>query len=667
MSATSCSTATASTARRWSRRRPRSRSCGLTRALSVDRWGNLQIVQSVTRKRHPFTSCRRAAQRLSGRMSLAHCGSRSRILLRLQDCAGRRTFSDRPRPQRKPSMDMVTMTILEFDHGGDLPRDGHHPDEDVLLDDLQRGAGLHLRLRQRARRDDRGRRFLPGADRRHAAADQVARCASSPTETIEEGDVIVHNDPYRGGLHTPEHTFFKPIFVDGELMGYAVSIGHVSEIGGSVPGSFASEATEIFHEGLRVPPVKIKRRGEDNDDVWKLLLANVRTPRENYGDYRALISAVDLGERRLDEVIGKYGKETFLRAATTCSTIPKRACGPSSRPFPTATTTSRMCMEDDGIDDRPYTIAVTTHIQGDEVIVDFTGSDRQAAAPSTPRWASPGRPASTPSCTCTDPSIPNNSGCFRPIKVIAPPGQRGERRLPGAFGRRQHRDPSAHRLHRDRRAGAGAARPRLRHRRRRRTATSSSAASTAAAATTMSATTSCRPAGAVGPSPTATTRSTASTAIAAWCRPRCSRCATPSRRGDEPGARWRRAGPHRGGLGVTKRYRARDRITVSLMSDRHKLAPWGVDGGGRPARRAAYIQRQGHNTGSPPGGRPQALDQQVRRADAGGRRPHPADDRRRRRLRRPDTSATVPRSTRTSPRAGSRPRTPARAYDGWEV
>ncbi len=98
------------------------------------------------------------------------------------------------------------------------------------------------------------------------------------TEPLEPGDVIVHNDPYRGGLHTPEHSFFTPIFVDGELMGYAVAIGHVAEVGGSVPGGFPSEATEIFHEGLRVPPIKIKRAGKDNDDVWKLLLANVRTP-----------------------------------------------------------------------------------------------------------------------------------------------------------------------------------------------------------------------------------------------------------------------------------------------------------------------------------------------------------------------------------------------------
>ncbi len=80
------------------------------------------------------------------------------------------------------------------------------------------------------------------------------------TEPLEPGDVIVHNDPYRGGLHTPEHSFFTPIFVDGELMGYAVAIGHVAEVGGSVPGGFASEATEIFHEGLRVPPMKIKQR-----------------------------------------------------------------------------------------------------------------------------------------------------------------------------------------------------------------------------------------------------------------------------------------------------------------------------------------------------------------------------------------------------------------------
>ena len=92
---------------------------------------------------------------------------------------------------------------------------------------------------------------------------------------IDRGDVIIHNAPYRGGLHTPEHTMFKPIFVGDELMGFAVSIGHFVEVGGMVPGGFPGEATEIIHEGFRVPPVKLVKRGEDVPEVWKLLLANL--------------------------------------------------------------------------------------------------------------------------------------------------------------------------------------------------------------------------------------------------------------------------------------------------------------------------------------------------------------------------------------------------------
>ena len=106
-----------------------------------------------------------------------------------------------------------------------------------------------------------------------------------PLDEIDEGDVLLHNDPYRGGLHTPEHTFFKPIFCEGKLRGFAVSIGHIAEVGGMVPGGFPGEATEIFHEGLRLPPIKIVKRGVMNDDVWKIILANVRTPRYNYGDF----------------------------------------------------------------------------------------------------------------------------------------------------------------------------------------------------------------------------------------------------------------------------------------------------------------------------------------------------------------------------------------------
>ena len=246
--------------------------------------------------------------------------------------------------------------------------------------------------------------------------------AEISADTIEEGDVIVHNDPYRGGLHTPEHTFFKPVFVDGELMGYAVAIGHVSETGGSVPGGFASEATEIFHEGLRVPPVKIKRRGEDVDDVWKIMLANVRTPRQNYGDFRALISAVDLGDARGREVIQKYGKDTFRRTCDDLMNYSEARMRAELSAFPDGTYAFEDCMEDDGIVDRPFYIRVECFVQGDEIVVDFTGTDAQAYGAINATLGVAWSASYNAILHLTDPSIPKNSGCFRPIRVVAPPG-----------------------------------------------------------------------------------------------------------------------------------------------------------------------------------------------------------------------------------------------------
>ncbi|MBM3483075.1 MAG: hydantoinase B/oxoprolinase family protein [Alphaproteobacteria bacterium] len=239
---------------------------------------------------------------------------------------------------------------------------------------------------------------------------------------INEGDVIVHNDPYRGGLHTPEHTMFKPIFVDGELMGFAVCIGHFVEVGGMVPGGFPGEATEIFHEGLRVPPVKIIKRGEDVPEVWKLLLANVRTPRGNYGDLRALISAVDLGERRLKELIGKYGKPTFRQTVSDLMDYSEARMRAEIKAFPDGHYEFEDFIEDDGIENKEYKIKVTMHIQGDEVVIDYTGSSPQAKGPINATLGVAWSASYNAMLNLTDPSIPKNSGCFRPIRVVAPAG-----------------------------------------------------------------------------------------------------------------------------------------------------------------------------------------------------------------------------------------------------
>ncbi|MDA1356451.1 MAG: hydantoinase B/oxoprolinase family protein [Proteobacteria bacterium] len=243
-----------------------------------------------------------------------------------------------------------------------------------------------------------------------------------PHESIQEGDVIVTNDPYRGGMHTPEHSFIKPVFVDGVLYGYAVAIGHVAEVGGMVPGGFAGEATEIFHEGLRVPPVKIKKAGKDVDEVWKLMLANVRTPRNNYGDYRAMISAVDVGAARLQAVIEKYGAEIFTGTVNDLMDYSETRMRAEIGEIRDGKYSFEDYMEDDGIEAKPYKIHVDVHVQGEEVVVDYSGSDHQAKGPINAVLSVAWSSAYNAILHLTDASIPKNSGCFRPIKIVAPGG-----------------------------------------------------------------------------------------------------------------------------------------------------------------------------------------------------------------------------------------------------
>lgn len=243
-----------------------------------------------------------------------------------------------------------------------------------------------------------------------------------PIDDLSEGDVIVHNDPYRGGLHTPEHTFFKPVFIDGELLGYSVAIGHVCEIGGMAPAGFSAEATEVFHEGLRVPPVKIKRAGKDVDDVWRLLLANVRTPRYNYGDFRALIAAIDLGERRMADLGRKHGLDAFHQNVAALLDYSERRMRAEIEKIPDGRYVFEDYMEDDGIEDRAFKIRAEVTVDGSDIVVDYHGSSPQAKGPINATLGVAHGAAYNALLQLTDFTIPKNSGCFRPIRVLAPPG-----------------------------------------------------------------------------------------------------------------------------------------------------------------------------------------------------------------------------------------------------
>ena len=157
-------------------------------------------------------------------------------------------------------------------------------------------------------------------------------------------------------------------------------------------------------------------------EVWKLLLANYRTPRANYGDFRALISAVDVGAARLTALIEKYGPETFRKTADDLMDYAESRMRAELSAFRDGVYSFADYMEDDGIEDRPYRIHVDVHVQGDEVVVDYGSTDAQAQGPINAVLSVAWSSAYNAILHLTDPSIPKNSGCFRPIKIVAPGG-----------------------------------------------------------------------------------------------------------------------------------------------------------------------------------------------------------------------------------------------------
>ena len=242
-------------------------------------------------------------------------------------------------------------------------------------------------------------------------------------ESFEEGDVVVHNDPYRGGCHIPEHMVLKPVFLDGELTFFVANMAHMAEIGGKAPGGFAADATDVYQEGLRLPPVKIMRRGERVDDIWKTILTNHRTPRNTWGDLHAMIGSLSIGEERLAELHARYGGEELARISTALLEYSERRMRQEIEAIPDGEYAWEDAIDDDGVvPDKRYWIRVRVYVDGDEVILDFRESDDQAAGPCNMTFGVTASATYNALVHLTDPDIPTNSGCYRPIRILARPG-----------------------------------------------------------------------------------------------------------------------------------------------------------------------------------------------------------------------------------------------------
>ncbi len=247
------------------------------------------------------------------------------------------------------------------------------------------------------------------------------------------GDVVVHNDPYRGNCHIPEHMLMKPVFRDGELLGFAGAIGHLAEVGGKAPGSFASDATDVYQEGLRLPPVKLLEGGRYNEQLWRVILANHRTPRATWGDFHAMIGALNVGDRRLLALVDRYGLPTVRDGTRALIDYSERRLRAEIEDLPDGRYEASMLVEDDGVSTDPFEVKVAVVVRGDEVIADFTGSSSQVRGPMNCTFVVAASAVYNAVFCVTDPQmlIPRNSGCYRPMRLIAPAGSVVNVRHPG--------------------------------------------------------------------------------------------------------------------------------------------------------------------------------------------------------------------------------------------
>jgi N-methylhydantoinase B len=242
-------------------------------------------------------------------------------------------------------------------------------------------------------------------------------------DSFGEGDVVLHNDPYRGGCHVPEHVVMKAVFIDGSRVGFVANIAHMTEIGGKAPGGFAADAIDVYQEGLRLPPVKLVRAGSHVDDVWRIILTNHRTPRTTWGDLHAMIGSLKVGEQRLIGLYERYGPDELETCFGALLDYSERRMRQEITGMPDGTYEWEDVIENDGVvPDRSYRMHVRIHIDGDEAIFDFRESDDQAQGPCNMTFGVTASAVYNAMLHLTDGDIPKNAGCYRPIRILARPG-----------------------------------------------------------------------------------------------------------------------------------------------------------------------------------------------------------------------------------------------------
>lgn len=242
------------------------------------------------------------------------------------------------------------------------------------------------------------------------------------TGPLDAGDVVIVNDPYIGGAHLPDITLIAPVFIAGRRVAYVASRAHHSDVGGMEPGSMPGRSTEIFQEGLIIPPVRLYRAGALQADILSMVLANVRTPEERRGDLNAQLAALRIGERRMGELAERFGADALEEGLHAILDYTERRMRARLAELPKGVWVTEDCLDSDGSSDDPVWIRLKITLTEDCISFDFTGTSAMvrgnvnAVAPMC--WSSIFYSLKL----LTDASLPPNAGVLRPVTVHIPKG-----------------------------------------------------------------------------------------------------------------------------------------------------------------------------------------------------------------------------------------------------
>jgi len=262
-------------------------------------------------------------------------------------------------------------------------------------------------------------------------------------ETYEEGDIVITNDPYTSGAmasHLPDVNVFRPVFHEGELVCFTFAYVHLTDVGGNVAGSLTPTNHEVFQEGIRIPPIKLYRKDVLNEDLLKLILNNCRIPADNWGDLRAMITALRVGENRVHELIERYGRDQFLSSMVDCLDYSEARARSLIKKIPPGTYRFHDYLDDDVASEIPVRLEVAVTVNGGSLHIDYSGNDPQLRSAFNLYCDGKAHPWLVSKLMAVlltlEPDIPLNAGLLRPVSVSAPEGSVVNCVFPAAIGLR---------------------------------------------------------------------------------------------------------------------------------------------------------------------------------------------------------------------------------------